>query len=226
MVLSDSQKWLVIFILSFAALLLYALKSVLMPFLLGFVLAYLSDPLVDRLEKILRKRTISVFVVFIILIFLATISLLLLIPILGDQLKNLLVNTPRVIYWLQSYFGPLITDFTNQEYSYVDIDTLRATVLTNWAQIAGYLKKFLFELAGSGLYFLGLLAYLLLVPVVTFYLLRDWDVLLSQLETSIPRGIQPRVVKIVREIDDVLAAFLRGQLAVMLFLVVFYSLKL
>ena len=137
MVLSDSQKWLVIFILSFAALLLYALKSVLMPFLLGFVLAYLSDPLVDRLEKILRKRTISVFVVFIILFFLATISLLLLIPILGDQLKNLLVNTPRVIYWLQSYFGPLITDFTNQEYSYVDIDTLRATVLTNWAQIAG-----------------------------------------------------------------------------------------
>ena len=69
MVLSDSQKWLVIFILSFAALLLYALKSVLMPFLLGFVLAYLSDPLVDRLEKVLRKRTISVFVVFIILFF-------------------------------------------------------------------------------------------------------------------------------------------------------------
>ena len=114
MVLSDSQKWLVIFILSFAALLLYALKSVLMPFLLGFVLAYLADPLVDRLEKILRKRTISVFVVFIILFFLVTISLLLLIPILGDQLKNLLVNTPRVIHWLQSYFGPLITDFTNQ----------------------------------------------------------------------------------------------------------------
>ena len=61
MVLSDSQKWLVIFILSFAALLLYALKSVLMPFLLGFVLAYLSDPLVDRLEKILGKRTICQF---------------------------------------------------------------------------------------------------------------------------------------------------------------------
>ena len=226
MVLSDSQKWLVIFILSFAALLVYALKSVLMPFLLGFVLAYLSDPLVDRLEKILRKRTISVFVVFIILFFLAVISLLLLIPILGDQLKNLLVNTPRVIYWLQSYFGPLITDFTNQEYSYVDIDTLRASVLSNWAQIAGYLKKFLFELAGSGLYFLGLLAYLLLVPVVTFYLLRDWGVLLSQLENSIPRGIQPKVVKIVKEIDDVLAAFLRGQLTVMLFLAVFYSLGL
>ena len=89
-----------------------------------------------------------------------------------------------MIYWLQSYFGPLITDFTNQEYSYVDIDTLLATVLSNWAQIAGYLKKFLFELAARAL-FLGLLAYLLLVPVVTFYLLRDWDVLLSQLENSI-----------------------------------------
>ena len=88
------------------------------------------------------------------------------------------------------------------------------------------MKKFLFELAGSGLYFLGLLAYLLLVPVVTFYLLRDWDVLLSQLENSIPRGIQPKVVKIVKEIDDVLAAFLRGQLTVMLFLAVFYSLGL
>ena len=131
-----------------------------------------------------------------------------------------------MIYWLQSYFGPWISGFTNQEYSYVDIETLRATVLNNWTQIASYLKKFLFELAGSGLYFLGLLAYLLLVPVVTFYLLRDWDVLLSQLETSIPRGIQPKVVKIVKEIDDVLAAFLRGQLTVMLFLAVFYSLGL
>ena len=67
MVLSDSQKWLVIFILSSFALLLYALKSVLMPFLLGFVLAYLSDPLVDRFDKIFRKRVVSVFVVFIIL---------------------------------------------------------------------------------------------------------------------------------------------------------------
>ena len=87
------------------------------------------------------------------------------------------------------------------------------------------MKNFLFELAGSGLYFLGLLAYLLLVPVVTFYLLRDWDVCFLNLRHRF-RGIQPKVVKIVKEIDDVLAAFLRGQLAVMLFLVVFYSLGL
>ena len=76
MVLSDSQKWLVIFILSFAALLLYALKSVLMPFLLGFVLAYLSDPLVDKhIRFSVREPFLCSW--FFIILFLATISLLL-----------------------------------------------------------------------------------------------------------------------------------------------------
>ena len=228
MVLSDSQKWLAFFLLSFAALLLYVLKSVLMPFLLAFFFAYLSDPLADRLEKILRKRVISIFVVFMILFTMVSFVLLLLIPILGEQLKSLLVTAPKVIYWLQYYFGSFISSVTdlNLQFSYMDLDTLGAIASNNWVKIVTYLKQFIYEFAGSGLYFLGLLAYLLLVPVVTFYLLRDWDVLLSRLENSIPRGIQPRVVEIVKEIDEVLAAFLRGQLAVMLILAVFYSLGL
>ena len=205
--LSDSQKWLIIFLISTAAALLYLLKSVLLPFLLGFVLAYLSDPLVDRLDKILKKRTISVLLVFLFLFLMASVSLLLLIPVLGNQFKNLMINIPKVIYWLQSYFGPMISEFTNQEFNYIDIETLGATVLSNWAQIAGYLKSILFELADSGLYFVGWLAYLLLVPVVTFYLLRDWDILISRIEKAIPRRMHAKVVEIAREIDDVLSAF-------------------
>ena len=193
--------------LSTAAALLYLLKSVLLPFLLGFVLAYLSDPLVDRLDKILKKRTISVLLVFLFLFLMASVSLLLLIPVLGNQFKNLMINIPKVIYWLQSYFGPMISEFTNQEFNYIDIETLGATVLSNWAQIAGYLKSILFELADSGLYFVGWLAYLLLVPVVTFYLLRDWDILISRIEKAIPRRMHAKVVEIAREIDDVLSAF-------------------
>ena len=107
--ISDSQKWLIIFVLSTAAALLYLLKSVLLPFLLGFVLSYLSDPLVDRLDKILKKRTISVLLVFLFLFLMVSVSFLLLIPVLGNQFKNLMINAPKVIYWLQSYFGPIIS---------------------------------------------------------------------------------------------------------------------
>ena len=143
MVLSDSQKWLVIFILSSFALLLYAPQISFNAVPSRFRFSLSVGPLVDRLDKIFGKRVVSVFVVFLILFVMASVSLLLLIPVLGDQLKNLLINTPRVIYWLQSYFGPWISGFTNQEYSYVDIETLRASVLNNWTQIASYLKKFL-----------------------------------------------------------------------------------
>ena len=88
------------------------------------------------------------------------------------------------------------------------------------------MKSILFELADSGLYFVGWLAYLLLVPVVTFYLLRDWDILISRVEKAIPRRMHAKVVEIAREIDDVLSAFLRGQLAVMFILSVFYAIGL
>ena len=226
MKLSDSQKWLILLFATAAVLLLYVLRPVLLPFLLGFVLAYLGDPLVDKLDKIFKKRTLSVLVVFTSLFAMLFIAFLLLIPALGSQLESLMLNIPRVVDWIQTSLGPKVAKITNQEFNYVDIEILRTTVINNWAEIVSYVRKVFVQVAGSGFFILGWAAYMFLVPVVTFYLLRDWDILIGRVDELIPRSIQPTVIDLVKEIDGVLSEFLRGQLAVMLFLAIFYAVGL
>ncbi len=226
MKLSDSQKWLFLISVSFTLLLLYVLRSVLLPFLLGFVLAYLSDPVVDKLDRVFKKRTLSVLVVFVSLFTSLTVAVLLVFPILGSQLESLMLDIPRVVDWAQASIGPTFTKLTNIEFQYIDIETLRTTVLHNWTEIASYVKEILLQIAGSSVFLIGWLGYMVLVPVVTFYLLRDWDHLVASIDNLIPRGIQPTIGKLATEIDGVLAEFLRGQLAVMFFLAIFYSVGL
>ena len=226
MKLSDSQKWLVLISVSISLLLLYFLRPVLLPFLVSFVLAYLSDPIVDKLDRIIRRRTLSVLVVFVSLFSFLVVTLLLLLPVLGKQSESFMLNVPRVVDWVQARVGPTFTELTNQEFQYIDTDTLRNTVMNNWTEIISYIKKILFQLADSGFFLINWIAYLILIPVVTFYLLRDWDDLVAGLDNLIPRAYQSTIAKLTREIDSVLSEFLRGQLTVMLFLSAFYSIGL
>jgi predicted PurR-regulated permease PerM len=223
---SDAQKWLMLTCLFLSAWLLYLLAPVLTPFLLGALLAYLGDPIADRLEQKKLSRTFSVVVVFAVMCVAGLLLLLILIPLLQEQLTSLLSRLPLIVPWLQDTALPWLSSTLNIETSSIDLAVLKQTLAANWQDLGNILGLLLGKVTHSGQLIFAWLAYLILVPVVSFYLLRDWDVLVASIQQLIPRQYEPVITKLTRECDNVLAEFLRGQLMLMLALGVIYSVGL
>ncbi len=224
--MTDAQKWLVLTCAFFFAWLLYLLAPVLTPFLIGALLAYLGDPLADGLERKKLSRTLAVVVVFAVMLITGLLLLLILIPMLQEQLSSLLARLPRIVPWLQEVGMPWISSTFNIDLENVDLDVLKRTLAGNWQDIGNLLGLLLGKVTHSGQLIFAWLAYLVLVPVVTFYLLRDWDLMLANVQALLPRKYEPVISKLSRECDGVLAEFLRGQLMLMIALGLMYSIGL
>ena len=205
--------------------LLRQLAPILMPFVLGAALAYLGDPIVDRLEAWKLSRTAGVCVVFALFGGLGLGLTLVLLPLLYEQLSDLIRRVPDLLLWVQQDLLPRL-GVELPEASRLDAARLREIMTTHWQQASDIAGQWLGPITRSGGAVLALLINLLLVPVVTFYLLRDWDVLIAEIGRLIPRSAAPRVATLARETDEVLGAFITGQLLVMLTLGLLYSLGL
>ena len=224
--MTDSQKWLVLALVTFGGWLIYLLSPVLMPFVFSAILAYLGDPLTDRLEQRRLSRTQSVLVVFSVMLLVFALVLFLLIPQLEVQITNFLGNLPAytdkingvVLPWLEQRFGIALKP--------IEIDELITLVKNHWQKAGGIAATTMSSLSHSGGIIVGFLMNLVLIPVVTFYLLRDWDILVAKIYGLLPRRITPTTAKLAGEVDTVLSAFLRGQFYVMLALGCIYSLGL
>jgi len=221
--MTDAQKWLLFAGVAFSGWLLYLLAPVFTPFLVAAFLAYLGDPVTDRLEAWKLSRTLAVVIVFCVMVITGLLLLLILIPLLQDQLMTLLDRLPRLITWLQDVLLPWVFSITGSSTETMNLDAIRQTLAGNWQGVGNVLGFVLGKMSDSGQFILAWLAYLILVPVVTFYLLRDWDIMLENVRVLIPKKYAPRVVALLKECDQVLAEFLRGQLLVMLALGVIYS---
>lgn len=202
--------------------LLYFLGPILMPFALSAGLAYLGDPLVDRLQRRRLSRTMAVCVVFIALSAVLVPVLIVLLPMLLEQLRTFVRHIPDYLAWIQNTGLPAIGVRLPAELQF-DAESLKAAIAENLPQAGGLAKELLGGLARSGGAVLAFFAGLLLVPVVTFYLLRDWDHLVHWVDQNLPARHRDTVRSLARESDTVLAGFLRGQLLVMLSLSVIYS---
>jgi len=224
--MTDSQKWLLLGGLLACGWLLYLLAPVLTPFGIGALLAYLGDPLVDRLEARRLSRTLGVVVVFTIIFLLLLILLLILVPMLERQIALFVQNLPQVLVWLQQQVMPHVTAITGIEGEALDAQAIKSALFGHWQQLGGALGHVLKTLSSSGQVVLGWLAWIVLVPVVSFYLLRDWDIMVAHLRDLLPRRHEATVVKLLGECDAVMAEFLRGQLLVMLALATIYTLGL
>lgn len=225
--ISDSQKWFWFALALAAAWLLYLLAPILTPFAVALLLAYLGDPLVDRLERYRLSRTLAVVIVFTVMTLLLLAVPLLLVPLLEKQVTKLIVKAPE--YW--SRLNTMVFPFIEQRFGfkpddYLSFDQIWAVVQDHWRSAGGIAATVVGYVSRSGLAVLGVVLNALLVPVVTFYLLRDWDVLMERISALIPRNAADTVLKLARESDAVLSAFLRGQLTVMVALGVIYSLGL
>jgi predicted PurR-regulated permease PerM len=222
---TDNRSWLILALVSGTGFLLYLLAPVLTPFLLAALLAYIGDPLVDRLEARKLSRTLAVSVVFLSLLLFALVLLIILVPLVEKQVSTFVSRLPEYIDWLQATALPWLQARFGLE-QVPDIGELKQALQAHWQQAGSLAVNVLAKISSSGAALLALLANIVLVPLVTFYMLRDWDVMVTRIRELLPRSIEPLVVRLTSESDEVLGAFMRGQLLVMLSLSVIYSVGL
>jgi predicted PurR-regulated permease PerM len=226
MVVTDSQKWLILASTVVVGWLIVLLAPVLTPFLISALLAYLGDPIVDRLEARGVSRTVSVVLVFLAMFIIGLSAVLVIIPALQSQATILLQRIPTALEWLQSNLLPKLSSLMGGAAIEIDIPAVKETLLSHWQDVGSVAKNLMAHIGRSSQLLIGWVTYLLLIPVVTFYLLRDWDLLVAEIHDLLPRTVERRITALAKEIDDVLAEFLRGQLTVMACLAVVYVIGL
>ena len=223
--MTDSNKWYWLTIITISGILIYVLAPVLTPFMIAAILAYIGDPLVDKLETYKLPRTLAVAIVFFGLTLLAVIAVIILVPLLEKQITSLGHKIPGFITVIQNQFLPWLNNRFGLSVN-IDPEQLKQTLTANWKQAGGIASQAITYISRSSAVLLGVAANLILIPVVTFYLLRDWDILIALVGESLPRKSELVISKLAKETDLVLGSFLRGQLMVMLALSLIYSVGL
>ncbi|MEG0248119.1 MAG: AI-2E family transporter, partial [Pseudomonas sp.] len=221
--MTDMRRWIWLGAALLIAVLLYSLHNILTPFLIGILLAYLADPLVDRLERLGLSRTWGVVVVFSLFTLVFMALLLVLVPMLAKQLVRLYELAPQMLDWLQHVALPWVQHRLGLADGFWKFDKIKAAIGEHMGQTTDIVGIVLSQATASSLALIGWLANLVLIPVVGFYLLRDWDLMMAKLRSLLPRQRESQVVGLAEECHEVLGAFVRGQLMVMLALGVIYS---
>lgn len=204
--------------------LLVKLSPILTPFIAAALLAYIGDPLVDKLETFKMRRTIAVIVVFVGLTLFLILLILLLGPMVKTQAAALSEKMPEYLQKLESTVLPKIAGLlgvsTEGGMGWSELFTKYSDKLGEvGGKLAGSLTK-------SGANLIGAVFTIALTPILAFYLLRDWDLLVARIGVLIPRRYQEKTFLIARESDEALGSFLRGQLLVMLGLAIVYTVGL
>ncbi|MGE8281529.1 MAG: AI-2E family transporter [Stenotrophomonas sp.] len=202
----------------------WLLAPILTPFVVALMLAWLGDPLVDRLEASGRSRNTSVVLVFVLMILLLTLALLILVPLIQSQIETLVVALPQGQEWLLGTAIPWIEQKTGVEImAWLDPSRLFEWVRSHWQQAGGVASTFFGYVSRSGFAMVAWVINLALLPILAYYFLRDWDKLVERVASLIPRNHIEIVSRLARESNDVLGAFIRGQIAVMVALGVVYA---
>lgn len=204
---------------------LYFLGPVLPPFVAAFIIAYLGDPLVSFLVKKGIPRTWSATLVFIFFLLLIVLVLILLVPILERQIILFYNKIPDFLAWVQATLLPWMNSHFGLNET-LPIDYIKKAVTQNFQQTGTVVMSVWKAISHSGLVIVEGLLTCLLVPVVTFYLLRDWNEVWVNLLGLFPPTIRTQIKKFAKECNEVLGAFLRGQLIVMIALGIVYSIGL
>lgn len=206
--------------------LLYLLKPILTPFVAAAILAYLCAPLVNWLSARKVPRAAAALLVMVFLLGAFTAFMLLLLPVVHREVLSFTARLPALIDALGVRMLPLIQQYVHLDMQW-DGEALREMLNVQWQQSAGSMAdKVLPWLGGGSAALLNWLMNAVLLPVVLFYLLRDWQILLERIEELVPRRWNRLALQIATEADAVLSEFVRGQIAVMVVMSVFYALGL
>lgn len=199
--------------------LVYVLSPILTPFVLAAILAYMGDPLVDKLEARRIPRTLGVLIVMAGLIGLVVVILVVLIPLFEEQAVTFMQNLPQYLEAIRSFIAPWLDRFG------IDFELNLAGIqeaLRKNLPGQGLAQKLIPTLTTGGLALIEFVTNLVLMPVVLFYVLRDWDRMVAAIDETIPLRWRDEVRSLARDVDNMLGQFLRGQLSVMFLLAAFY----
>lgn len=220
------NQYLALIVLAALGGFIYLLAPILTPFAAGALIAYLTDPLADRLETFGLKRISAVGIVFGLIVLIVILMLFIIIPLIQEQIGGFIDDFPIyssrlravVLPWLHSIFGSRLR--------IPDLAGLTGMISSHWQQAGGIAATIISQLGHSGGILVSWLLNLLLTPVVIFYLLRDWDILVARFHELLPRKWSGKAKQLANDVDEVLSAVFRGQLMVMLALGTIYSVGL
>ncbi|AJE48074.1 AI-2E family transporter [Celeribacter indicus] len=200
--------------------LLWALGNVILPFVLGMAVAYMLDPVADKLEALGLRRTAATLVITAVAVVLFVLAALLVVPTLIRQTTDLIDAAPDIFNNLKSFLTtrfPALLDEDSQVYR---------SLLQIGETIQSRGGALLSTALTSAMSLVNVLMLLVLVPVITFYLLLDWDRMVAEIDKLLPRDHAPVIRQLAGNIDRTLASFIRGQGTVCLILGTFYAVAL
>ncbi|HEX4330118.1 MAG TPA: AI-2E family transporter [Burkholderiales bacterium] len=205
--------------------LIYFLSPILTPFLAGAIFAYILNPGVNWLERKKVPRVIGAALMVTAVLVGVLLAFLIVAPLVTKQVHQLSQNLPGLLSKLDQLVSPRLHDWFGWEVQF-DADSIKNYIAEHWESNDGMSARILASLRLGGLALAGIVGNLVLIPLVLFYLLEDWPLLISSIDNAVPRRWHAQVGDIAREIDSVLAEFLRGQTAVMGLLILYYSIAL
>ncbi len=208
-----------------AGFLLHLLSAVLMPFVVGIAIAYFFDPVADRLERMGLSRPLAAAAILLAFFLILTGVALLIFPALQRQIASVAQLVPVLIDRLREAAAPILEQIS-ADLSHGAVAEIKDAAGKYAGTVLGWLSKMIAGVWSGGLAVINLLSLILVTPLVAFYLLRDWDLIVAKIDGWLPRDMADTIREQARNIDDTMAGFVRGQASVCLVLAVFYAVGL
>lgn len=201
------------------------LKDILLPFVVGIILAYALNPLVDLLERKGLNRVLASLLVVAVLVVIVLALLVLIVPAVVRQAQDLGQALPGAIAQVRGFLETFASERLGPEAAGLDgqIEKASDAIAENWQSLAAWLASSLWS---GGLAIVNFLALALVTPVVVFYLLVDWHAMLAKVDSWLPRDHAPTIRALASDMNSSVAAFVRGQGAVCLIMAAFYAIGL
>lgn len=212
-------------IATFSCAFIYAISSVLLPFIVGILAAYLLDPVADRLEKWKLNRGVASALLIIILTAIIIGIATLIVPNLIGQFEDLIRKMPLYVSQLYAKYGDAIQSWVDKIDPEIT-NSMRDKSADISAVAAKYGANFANNIWQSGLALINLLSLIFISPIVCFYLLKDWDKIIKKVDNLIPRESLKTVRQLATDVDRTLSGYIRGQFNVCIILGIFYSICL
>jgi predicted PurR-regulated permease PerM len=211
--------WIGLFLL--VIIVLGLVQSILMPFVVGFAIAYVLTPAVARLEQWGIQRTLASFLVLILFLLGLSLILVILVPLIQGQVIQLIASIPAIVGSLQDHLTNLV-ELLQQRLPAEDVTRLRDMVGAKMAEALTWLALLLQSLITSSFAILNILSLVIVTPIVTFFLLRDWQKMVAVIDSHLPRTSLETVRGQARLVSDTLVGFVHGQALICLILAVYY----
>lgn len=212
--------WLIVLGAIIAFMWLFA--EIMLPFIAGIVLAYFLDPVADALERLKLPRLAATLVIVLTSVLVLVLVLLLIVPLIGDQIGKFAERLPSNVSTLVTLFNDLAPVWMKDALSKTSA-TLPASGSDIAAKAAVWIASLLQSILSGGLALFNLMSLLIITPLVTFYMLNDWDRMVSRVDGWIPRDHVATVRGVARDINSAMAGFIRGQGTVCMLLGMFYA---